>query len=146
MLTGGVTGSLKSARALDMHLGARVILQSILEDELAAGETAPAVREGDSGPYRWRLAIAPAAEGAAARLPPSLPHVPPHGVRLLGPRRVHLRQRPEARPMIPSRAMPAGSTEGQQGFTLVEVLAALALASLILVSLNLASTAVRQGG
>lgn len=71
VLTGGVTGSLRSARALDMHLGARVILQSILEDELAAGNTAPAVREGDSGPYRWRLTIAPAREGAAAKLPPS---------------------------------------------------------------------------
>ncbi len=71
VLTGGVTGSLKSARALDMHLGARVILQSILEDELAAGETAPAVREGESGPYRWRLAIAPTGEGVAAELPPS---------------------------------------------------------------------------
>ena len=71
VLTGGVTGSLRSARALDMHLGARIILQSILQDELAAGDTAPAVREGESGPYRWRLAIAPTAEGAAARLPPS---------------------------------------------------------------------------
>ncbi len=39
----------------------------------------------------------------------------------------------------------AGSGEGQHGFTLVEVLAALAVASLILVSLNLASTTVRQG-
>ncbi len=71
VLSGGVTGSLKSTRALDMHLGARIILKSILEDELASGETATAVREGDSGPYRWRLAIAPAAEGAGARLPPS---------------------------------------------------------------------------
>ncbi len=71
VLTGGVTGSLRSARALDLHLGARIILQSILEDELAAGETAPAVREGESGPYRWRLAIAPTLEGAAAKLPPS---------------------------------------------------------------------------
>jgi prepilin-type N-terminal cleavage/methylation domain-containing protein len=40
---------------------------------------------------------------------------------------------------------PAVSTEGQHGFTLVELLAALAVASLILVSLNLASTTVRQG-
>ena len=71
VLTSGVSGSLRSARALDMHLGARIILQSILEDELAAGETAPAVREGESGPYRWRLAIAPTGEGAAAKLPPS---------------------------------------------------------------------------
>jgi prepilin-type N-terminal cleavage/methylation domain-containing protein len=71
VLTGGVTGALKSTRALDMHLGARIILQSILEDELASGETAAAVREGQSGPYRWRLAIAPDAGVAGARLPPS---------------------------------------------------------------------------
>ena len=71
VLTGGVTGSLRTARALDMHLGARVILQSILTDELAAGETAPAVREGDSGPYRWQLTIAPTREGAAEKLPPT---------------------------------------------------------------------------
>jgi prepilin-type N-terminal cleavage/methylation domain-containing protein len=70
VLSGGTAGSLKAARALDMHLGARVILQSILEDELAAGETSPGVRQGDSGSYRWELEIAPTAEGAA-RLPPS---------------------------------------------------------------------------
>jgi prepilin-type N-terminal cleavage/methylation domain-containing protein len=70
VLSGGASGSLKAARALDMHLGARVILQSILEDELAAAETAPASRQGDSGSYRWELEIAPTAEGAA-RLPPS---------------------------------------------------------------------------
>jgi prepilin-type N-terminal cleavage/methylation domain-containing protein len=72
VLTGGVTGSLRSARALDVHLGARIILQSILSDELAAGSTAPGVREGDSGPYRWRLTIVPTREGAAAKLQP--PH------------------------------------------------------------------------
>lgn len=47
--------------------------------------------------------------------------------------------------MIPSPPWPGAATEGQHGFTLVEVLAALAVASLIIVSLNLASTAVRQG-
>jgi general secretion pathway protein I len=72
VLSSGATGALKSARALDMHLGARIVLQSILEDELAAGDTAPAERQGDSGPYRWQLSIVPAAAGAAARLPPSL--------------------------------------------------------------------------
>jgi prepilin-type N-terminal cleavage/methylation domain-containing protein len=60
VLTSGVGGSLKGASTLDQHLGARLILQSILEDELAAGETAPAEREGESGPYRWRLLIEPA--------------------------------------------------------------------------------------
>ena len=60
VLTSGVGGSLKGASTLDQHLGARLILQSILEDELAAGQTAPAQREGESGPYRWRLTIEPA--------------------------------------------------------------------------------------
>ena len=50
VLTSGVGGSLKGATTLDQHLGARLILQSILEDELAAAQTATAQREGDSGP------------------------------------------------------------------------------------------------
>ena len=53
-------GSLKGAQRLEMRQGAEVILRSILEDELAAGETAPAQRQGDSGPYRWQLDIAAA--------------------------------------------------------------------------------------
>lgn len=61
VLTSGVGGSIRGANKLDQHLGARLILQSILEDELAAGETAPAQRSGDSGPYRWRLDISPVA-------------------------------------------------------------------------------------
>lgn len=68
VLSSGTTGALKGARALDMRLGAQVILRSILEDELAAGDTAPARRQGDSGPYRWTLDIAPQAAGA---LPPA---------------------------------------------------------------------------
>jgi prepilin-type N-terminal cleavage/methylation domain-containing protein len=68
VLSNGATSALRGARALDMHLGAQVILQSILEDELAAGDTAPAVRRGDSGPYRWTLAIEPASAG---ELPPA---------------------------------------------------------------------------
>jgi prepilin-type N-terminal cleavage/methylation domain-containing protein len=71
VLSQGATGSLKAARSLDMRQGAQLILQSILQDELAAGDTAPAVREGDSGAYRWQLQIVPTAEGAARKLPPS---------------------------------------------------------------------------
>ena len=59
VLTRGVGGSLKGATTLDQHLGARLILQSILEDELAAAQTATAQREGDSGPYHWQLDIEP---------------------------------------------------------------------------------------
>jgi len=68
VLTSGVGGSLKGASTLDQHLGARLILQSILEDEMAAAETAPANREGDSGPYHWRLDITPTE--APGKLPP----------------------------------------------------------------------------
>lgn len=68
VLSSGTTGALKGARALDMRLGAQVILRSILEDELASGETQPAVRQGDSGPYRWTLQIEPAPAG---KLPPA---------------------------------------------------------------------------
>lgn len=67
VLTGGVGGSIRGANKLDQHLGARLILQSILDDELAAGQTATAQREGTSGPYRWTLDIAPAA--APGKLP-----------------------------------------------------------------------------
>ena len=67
-LTNGIGGSLKGAAALDNRLGARIVLQSILEDELAAGNTAPDRREGDSGPYRWRLDITP--EITSAKLTP----------------------------------------------------------------------------
>jgi len=67
VLTEGVDGSLRGAAKLDQHLGARIILQSIIEDELAAAETSAEQREGDSGPYHWRLDITPVA--APARLP-----------------------------------------------------------------------------
>jgi len=67
VLTSGVGGSLKGASLLDQHLGARLILQSILEDELAAAETSAAQREGDSGPYHWQLGIEPVA--APGKLP-----------------------------------------------------------------------------
>jgi len=67
VITNGVGSSLRGANMLDQHLGARIILQSILEDELASGQTATAQREGRSGPYRWTLDIAPAA--APGKLP-----------------------------------------------------------------------------
>lgn len=67
VLMGGVGGSLRGANKLDQHLGARLILQTILDDELAARETSAAQRSGESGPYRWRLAIEPVA--APGKLP-----------------------------------------------------------------------------
>jgi hypothetical protein len=72
VLSGSATDALKAALALEMRQGARVVLQSILSDELAAESTAPAVREGDSGPYRWRLEIRQEAAAFAAALPSSV--------------------------------------------------------------------------
>lgn len=69
VLTSGVGGAIRGANKLDQHLGARLVLQTILEDELAADATAPARREGESGPYRWRLDIVPVAP--PEKLPPS---------------------------------------------------------------------------
>lgn len=68
VLSNGTTSALRGARSLDMHVGAQIILRSIIEDELAAADTAPATREGDSGPYRWKLLIAPEPQG---KLPPA---------------------------------------------------------------------------
>lgn len=67
VLTSGIGGSIKGANKLDQHLGARLILQTILDDELAAGRTAAASRAGTTGPYRWTLDIAPVA--APGKLP-----------------------------------------------------------------------------
>lgn len=72
VLSSGTTGALKAALSLEMRQGARVVLQSILSDELAAESTAPALRDGRSGPYRWRLEIRPEAVPAAKALPAPL--------------------------------------------------------------------------
>ncbi len=57
----GMQSSQSATIYLDAHLGARIIAQSILEDERQASGTAPGERSGDSGPFRWRLRIDPAA-------------------------------------------------------------------------------------
>ena len=73
VLSGGATGSLTASRMLDMNLGARIVVQSILEDELAAAATAPVTRQGNSGPYRWRLDVVREAGGLGGKLPPTAP-------------------------------------------------------------------------
>ncbi len=69
VLSRGATGTLETARSLEMHQGAGIILQSILSDELAAETTAAATRQGESGPYRWRLEIVPDRPAFAEKLP-----------------------------------------------------------------------------
>lgn len=56
----GMQSSQSATIYLDSHLGARIIAQSILEDERQASGTIPGERNGDSGPFRWRLRIEPA--------------------------------------------------------------------------------------
>jgi prepilin-type N-terminal cleavage/methylation domain-containing protein len=65
----GLGGSQSAANSLEAHLAARIIAQSILEDELHASETARAERAGDSGPYQWRLVIEPASVPETGTLP-----------------------------------------------------------------------------
>ena len=56
---------------LEAHLGARIIAQSILQDEHQATETLTGTRQGDSGMYRWRLMIEPAQVSAVGKMPPN---------------------------------------------------------------------------
>ena len=65
----GLTGSGQAALYLEAHLGARLIAESILEDERQSGNTTAGTRSGDSGMYRWQLTIQPAAIAAARNLP-----------------------------------------------------------------------------
>lgn len=56
----GTQQSQTAASYLDQHLGARIIANTILQDEMAARGTDTSPREGDSGNYRWRLKVEPA--------------------------------------------------------------------------------------
>lgn len=57
VLMRGASQSLTSVTAIDMHMGARILLKSLIEDELSAATAGAERREGDSGPYHWTLAI-----------------------------------------------------------------------------------------
>lgn len=70
VLMRGASQSLTSVTAIDMRMGARTLVKSLIEDELSAATAAPEQREGDSGPYRWTLAIEEAVAPAGAVLPP----------------------------------------------------------------------------
>jgi prepilin-type N-terminal cleavage/methylation domain-containing protein len=66
----GLGGSQFAATYLEAHLGARIVAQSILEDERQAARTSPGTREGDSGMYRWRLTVEPVQIAGVGGLPP----------------------------------------------------------------------------
>lgn len=69
VLMRGSSQSLNSVTSLDMRLGARILLQSLIEDELSAATAATEQREGNSGPYGWRLAIEDAPPPGELALP-----------------------------------------------------------------------------
>ncbi len=60
VLLRGLGGSQLTAIYLDSHLGARLLAQTILEDERLSEFTEAGTRSGDSGIYQWQLTIAPA--------------------------------------------------------------------------------------
>lgn len=68
-LLGGLGTSQHASNQLESYLGARIIVQSILEDEMSSAGTAPAQREGKSGIYVWRLNIEPASTADFGTLP-----------------------------------------------------------------------------
>jgi hypothetical protein len=69
VLMRGASQSLTSVTAIDMRMGARVLVKSLIEDELSAATAGPEQREGDSGPYRWTLTIEQADAPGGALLP-----------------------------------------------------------------------------
>lgn len=65
----GLGGSRLAASYLEAHLGARVVAQSILEDELHATGASAFKRAGDTGMYHWTLSSEPVAIDAVSKLP-----------------------------------------------------------------------------
>jgi type II secretion system protein I len=71
VLLRGLGSSQTATNYLEAHLGARIIAQSLLEDERQSIGTSPATRTGDSGIYRWRLTIEPESVPVDGVLPPA---------------------------------------------------------------------------
>lgn len=70
VLMRGASQSLNSVTAIDMRMGARVLLKSLIEDEVVAVTAGPEQREGDSGPYHWYLGIEAADVPGGLAMPP----------------------------------------------------------------------------
>jgi prepilin-type N-terminal cleavage/methylation domain-containing protein len=69
VLMRGTSQSLTSVTAIDLRMGARTLVKSLIEDELSAATAGPEQRSGESGPYRWTLAIEPAVAPGGTVLP-----------------------------------------------------------------------------
>ncbi len=69
VLMRGTSQSLTSVTAIDLRMGARTLVKSLIEDELSAITEGQEQRSGESGPYRWTLAIEPADAPGGTILP-----------------------------------------------------------------------------
>ena len=65
----GLGNSRLAASYLEAHLGARIVAQSILEDELHATGASGFSRAGDTGMYHWTLNSEPVSIDAVSKLP-----------------------------------------------------------------------------
>ncbi len=67
----GLGQSQSAALYLEQHLGARILAQSILEDERMAPTTEIGKRQGDSGAYSWTMEINATSINGVGTLPAS---------------------------------------------------------------------------
>ena len=65
----GMTGSQTAANYLEQHLGARILAEAILDDQMRETAIVPGTHAGTSGIYRWEVTIEPACSGAARLAP-----------------------------------------------------------------------------
>jgi prepilin-type N-terminal cleavage/methylation domain-containing protein len=67
----GLGQSQSAALYMEAHLGARILAQSILEDERMAPTTEIGKRIGESGNYAWQLDVEPVVINGVGTLPSS---------------------------------------------------------------------------
>jgi prepilin-type N-terminal cleavage/methylation domain-containing protein len=65
----GLGQSQSAALYLETHLGARLLAETILEDERMQVATQPGLRKGKSGRYAWQITIEPAVLKSISGLP-----------------------------------------------------------------------------
>ena len=65
----GMTGSQTAAHYLEQHLGARILAEAILDDQLRETVITPGTHAGSSGIYQWEVTVEPAGSGAARLVP-----------------------------------------------------------------------------
>jgi hypothetical protein len=67
----GLGQSQSAALYMESHLGARILAQSILEDERMAPTTETEMRQGESGNFTWQLDVEPITISGVGALPSS---------------------------------------------------------------------------